>query len=158
MVVNDGIMLFSLRWSRKYTFKSSRVNVYGLDTPTKSIFYALFGQKWPFCYEENAARYFVRVYMSLGMSWHSNDPQTPKIDIFYCFSVQQIRSSIFCRHVKRIWEWNVAWDKLTPVSLLAFRRRHTSSVTWWPLKGYAYLPFNIRPSFEQNSLYFNKSS
>ena len=81
-----------------------------------------------------------------------------KVNIFYCFSVQHIKSSIFWRHVKRIWEWNVAWDKLTPVSLLAFRRRHTSSVTWWPLKGYAYLPFNIRPSFEQNSLYFNKSS
>lgn len=43
------------------------------------------------------------------------------VDIFYCFSVQQIRSSIFCRHVKIIWDWNVAWDK----RLLVF----------WPLEG-----------------------
>ena len=84
------------------------------------------------------------------------------VNIFYCFTVQYmcISGHPYFVDVKRIWERNVAWDKLTPVtvSLLAFRRRHTSSVTWWLLKGYAHPPFNIRTSFEQNSLYFNKSS
>ena len=40
--------------------------------------------------------------MSLGMSWHSNDPQTPKIDIFYCFSVIYHDYSVSTDHTKDV--------------------------------------------------------